>query len=145
MDQMKHSVELLCASRTYEDSWKGGRGQLGPLGRWMVLQQDSIAKARGAVIPHGWPALTALAVQDGVRRANGKPYSVDAVRGTWSRIVRRRARLEAPKDHQTAALQKKAMPSRSASSTDATANNSGLIQPITAEMQLPVRRFRDGR
>ncbi len=145
MDDLKCSVELLCASASYENSWRGGRGQYGPLGRWMVLKQDAIRKARGTAIPHSWPALTALAAQDGVRRLNGEPYSVDAVRSTWSRIARRRARLEAPKDHQIAALPKKAMPSRSVSPTDSTAKNSGLMQPITAEMQLPVRRFGDGR
>ena len=137
MDEPSSSVDLLCVSACYEDSWKGGRGQFGPLGRWLVLQQDSILRARGAVFPLSWPALAALAAQDGIRRASGQLYSADAVRGTWSRIIRRRARSEVPNKRQTATV----LPPTICPSLTLSKPAIPPAQPLSASSMPPVRQY----
>lgn len=146
MEELLSLIEQLCASTSYESSWTGGRGRFGPLGRWMVLQHEPIARARSAAIPHSWPTLTALAAQEGIRRENGQPYSVDAVRGTWSRIVRRRTWLEASRNQQAAAA---ALPMTADVPTRPppapALPTTSLMQPITASSLLPIRRYGDAR
>lgn len=108
------SLSQLLASDTHEASWAGGRGLYGPLGVWLIVHYDAIRDARGRLIRRRWAFITGLAAQDGVRREDGEPYDVEAVRRAWGRISRTMASGE----------KAEARPSRSTGATSAPAARS---------------------
>lgn len=68
-------------------SWAGGRGKIGPLGVWLLVQQELVIAARERRPGATWSDVAAAAAVGGVRRQNGKSYNADAVRTTWHRLM----------------------------------------------------------
>lgn len=87
MSDHKASLTTIVSERLSTPSWSGGRGNVGPLGTFLLKQQAAVAAARARRPGATWADVAAAAAAAGVRRQNGEMYSAGAVRAAWHRVL----------------------------------------------------------
>jgi len=117
-------------------SWRGGRGRHGPLLRWLILHRIKIEEDRRDPWPRPWCDIAADATRDGVARQHGNPVTALEIRRTWSVLLTRGK----PRRKKAVASE----PVKQVSPTGSTARIAGLVKPVTATVQLPIKKFGDG-
>jgi len=86
MPQTKSRIAELLERRP-EPTYLGGRGRLGPLGRFLIRERAYIARGRAEGII-AWADVAAVAQAEGIHRSDGRPYSARELSDAWNRLAR---------------------------------------------------------